>query len=83
MNAITRTEVLLAATALFNNLDQTRLQLFDGRYVVGEHTHLARLRWEVHLDARSLLSVAELGGVICYFDIHILRLVDCLRKQMS
>lgn len=44
------TEVLLAATALLNDLDQTGLQLLDGGNVVGEDTHVTRLGGQVDLN---------------------------------
>lgn len=46
-----RTEELLAATALLNDLNKTWLELLDGRHVAGEDTHLSRLGWDVHLYA--------------------------------
>lgn len=36
-----RTEELLAAAALLDNLNQTGLELLNGRDVVGENTHLS------------------------------------------
>lgn len=48
---IVRTEELLAPTGLLNDLDKTRLQLLDGRNVLGEDAHLARLSGDVDLDA--------------------------------
>lgn len=44
------TEKLLAASALLNNLDQSRLELLDRGDVVGEETHLTRLGGDVDLD---------------------------------
>lgn len=44
------TEVLLAAAALLDDLDQTGLQLLDGGNVVGEDTHVSRLGGQVDLD---------------------------------
>lgn len=46
-----RTEELLAATGLLNNLNKTGLELLDGGNVAGEDTHLAGLCGNVHLDA--------------------------------
>ena len=46
----TRTEELLGAAGLLNNLNQTRLQLLNRGNVVGEDTHLAGLRGDVDLD---------------------------------
>lgn len=43
------TEELLAAAAVFNNLDQAGLQLLDGGDVVGEDTHLSGLGGNVDL----------------------------------
>jgi len=76
-----RQEELLAATALLNDLDQTGLQLFDGRHVVRQHTHLAGFRGKVDLDAaefplvfvRGLRDVGRVSG-----DVHILGLVKRL-----
>lgn len=45
-----RTEELLAAATLFDHLDQTRLQLLNGRNVVREDTHLSGLGGNVDLD---------------------------------
>ncbi len=45
-----RTEELLAATALLNDLDQTGLQLLDRGDVVGEDTHLSGFSREVDLN---------------------------------
>lgn len=44
------TEVLLAATALLDDLNQTGLQLLDGGDVVGEDTHVSRLGGQIDLD---------------------------------
>lgn len=46
----TRQEELLAAAALLNDLDESGLQLLDGRHVVGQDTHLTGFRGEVDLD---------------------------------
>jgi hypothetical protein len=46
----TREEELLRASGLLDNLNQTRLQLLNGRNVVGEDTHLSRLGGDVDLD---------------------------------
>jgi len=46
-----RTEELLAATSLLDDLDKTRLELLDGRDMVGQDTHLTRLGWDIHLYA--------------------------------
>jgi hypothetical protein len=45
-----RTEELLAATTLLNDLNETWLQLFDGWDVVGENTHLSGLGGKVNLN---------------------------------
>ncbi len=47
---VLRTEELLAAAALLNDLDQAGLQLLDGGNVVGEDTHLSGFRGDVDLD---------------------------------
>lgn len=52
-----RTEELLGATGLLNNLNHTRLQLLNRGNVVGENTHLARLRGDVDLD--DLLGLVD------------------------
>jgi hypothetical protein len=44
------TEELFASTTLLNNLNESRLQLLDGRNVVCEHTHFAGFRREIDLD---------------------------------
>ena len=46
-----REEELLAAAALLDDLNESGLQLLDGRNVVGQDTHLAGFRGEVDLDA--------------------------------
>lgn len=50
---IRRTEELLAATALLDDLDETRLQLLDAGDVVRQNTHLTGLRGDVDLDTVS------------------------------
>ena len=45
-----RTEELLAATLLLDDLNQARLQLLDRRNVRGEDTHIARLGGDVDLN---------------------------------
>lgn len=45
-----RTEELLAATGLFNDLNQAGLKLLDRRNVVGEDTHFSGLGGHVDLD---------------------------------
>jgi hypothetical protein len=44
------TKELLASTTLLNDLNESRLQLFDRRNVICEDTHLAGLRRNVDLD---------------------------------
>lgn len=44
------TEELLATTALLDDLDESGLQLLNGRYVVGKDTHLSGLSGDVDLD---------------------------------
>lgn len=93
-----RTEELLAATALLNDLNKTWLKLLDGRNVAGKNTHLSGLGWDVHLHAVSPSALyshaASLvsryrsralgnGSVLGGRDIHILRLVDSLRATVS
>lgn len=57
LNAMSsHTEVLFATTRLFNNLNESRLQLLDGRDVVGKDTHLAGFGWEIDLDAAQSVS---------------------------
>jgi hypothetical protein len=46
---IGRTEVLLVGTALLEDLNETGLELLDGRNVVGEDTHLTGGGGEVDL----------------------------------
>lgn len=46
-----REEELLAAAAFLDDLDESGLQLLDGRNVVGQYTHLTGLGGEVDLDA--------------------------------
>lgn len=47
---IKRTEELLASSSLLNDLDEAGTELLDGRNVLGEHTHLSGLGWDVDLD---------------------------------
>ena len=49
------TEELLAPTTLLNDINKPRLQLLNGRYVVGKDTHVSRLSRYVDLDAGSWL----------------------------
>lgn len=44
------TEELLAVTTVLDDLNQTRLELLDGRNVVGEDTHLSGLGGDVNLN---------------------------------
>lgn len=46
-----RTEELLDTAVLLNNLNDTRLQLLNGRNVVGEDTHHTSSSGDVDLDA--------------------------------
>ena len=46
-----RTEKLFATAALLNNLNQSRLQLFNRRNMVGQNAHLAGLCRDVDLNA--------------------------------
>ena len=46
-----RTEELLAATGLLDDLNKTRLQLLNGGNVTSEDTHLSGLGGNVDLDA--------------------------------
>lgn len=46
----TRKEELLVGTTLLNDLNKTRLQLLNGRNVVGEDTHFSGLGGDVDLD---------------------------------
>lgn len=52
-----RTEELLAAARLLDDLDQTGLQLLDGGHVVGEDTHISGLGGQVDLD--DILGLVE------------------------
>lgn len=61
MSKVKRTEELLAAAALLNNLDQAGLQLLDGGDVVGEDTHIPGLGGQVDLD--DILRLVE--GLLC------------------
>lgn len=45
-----RTEELLGAASLLNNLNQAGLKLLDGGNVVGQDTHLTGLGGDVDLD---------------------------------
>lgn len=54
---VDRTEVLLGGTTLLDNLNETGLQLLDGRNVVGEDTHITGGSGDVDLGtavARTL-----------------------------
>lgn len=44
------TEELLGAAALLNNLNNTRLELLNGRNMVGQDTHLTRSSRDVDLN---------------------------------
>lgn len=52
-----RTEELLAAAALLDNLNQTGLELLNRGDVVGENTHLSGLGGKVDLD--DILGLVE------------------------
>jgi hypothetical protein len=47
---VARTEELFAAAALLNNLDESRLQLLDGRNMVCKNTHFTGFSGNVDLD---------------------------------
>ena len=47
--SISRTEELFAPTSLLDDLNKARLQLLDGRDVLGQDTHIARFGWDVDL----------------------------------
>lgn len=71
---MTRTEELLAATALLNNLNESRLQLLNGRDVVCKNTHLAGFGGDVDLDDIGRLvdglsngKLVEIPGLYCLF----------------
>lgn len=78
-----RTEELLGATALLNNLNETGLQLFDRGNVVGEDTHLTGLGGNVDLDtisrriaisqSRGNENVVDLGSVGTYTSVDLKR----------
>lgn len=65
-----RTEKLLAAGALLNNLNQSRLELLDRGDVVGEETHLSGLGGEVDLDdvlrGVDLLQLSHLSAIYSF-----------------
>lgn len=61
MADVKRTEELLVAAALLNNLDQAGLQLLDGGDVVCEDTHISGLGGQVDLD--DILGLVE--GLLC------------------
>lgn len=60
MGRCSRTEELLAAARLLDDLNETRLQLLDGWNVVGENTHLSGLGWDV--DLHTVLSSVSFCG---------------------
>lgn len=49
-----RTEVLLASTALLNDLHKPGFQLFNGRHMVGKDTHFSRFSRYVDLYSVNL-----------------------------
>lgn len=80
-----QTEKMLAATAaLFDYLHQSRLQLLNGRYMVGQNTHLAGFGWNVHLDPKKAIAISLSSRVVearnRHWYLHIGRLIDCLCK---
>ena len=91
---VRRTEELLAPTTLFNDLNQARLQLLNGRDVVGKNTHLPRFSGYVDLYSMFMKSKSASGGSgSCDTrglrrtngdgNVHILGLVDCLLGTIS
>jgi hypothetical protein len=74
---VDRTEELLAATALFNNLDETWLQLFNRWHVVCQYTHIASLCGKIYLNTASCQSCDDRIEV----ELHIGALVDGLSTQ--
>jgi len=64
-----RTEELLAATRLLDNLNKTGLKLLNGRNVAGKDTHVSRFCGNVDLDATEVVLVRGLhidGNWICF-----------------
>lgn len=58
-----RTEELLGATTLLNNLNKAGLQLFDRGNVVGEDTHLTGFGGNVDLDTISRrIAISQCRG---------------------
>ena len=51
-----RTEESLASSTLLDDLNESGLQLFDGRNVVGKDTHITRFSWDVDLDTVYLVD---------------------------
>lgn len=85
-----RTEELLVGTTLLNDLNKTRLQLLNGRNVVGEDTHFSGLGGDVDLDTvgggrqyafkpSSELPIVNEGGVGRH--VHVGRLEDSLLQS--
>ena len=60
-----RTEVLLASTALLNDLYKPRLQLFNGRYMVGKDTHISRFSRYIDLHSVNLHRSQPNASSLC------------------
>ena len=57
---VSRTEELFATSALFNNFNQSRFQLFDRGYVLSEDTHISRLGRNVDLYTGESSQVSKM-----------------------
>jgi hypothetical protein len=49
-SSFVRTEKLLASSVLFDNFNETRLQLLDRRNMVCQDAHFSGLGWEIDLN---------------------------------
>jgi len=77
------TEELFAPTTFFDNLDQTRFQLFDRRDVIRKNTHVSGFCGDVDLDTDIYPISTEYNPDLIPFsvvkrslDVHIGRFVD-------
>ena len=81
------TEELLATSALLDDLNEARLQLFNGWYVIRQDAHFSRLGRYVDLDTAGrlyistrLLDTVDVSGIaqVALHEnyIHVCRFVD-------
>lgn len=94
-NSQSPTEELLAAPALLDDLDEARLQLFNGRYMIRQYSHFSRFsgyvdlnttykspistRFQKMIDASGIANACSLQTTYTSVDLYI----DCVTRQLA